>query len=292
VRAALRTGGAPPAGVAESAVVGDIGAQTDWSAALDGIDTVIHAAALAHRLAERDAEETYLEINARGTLALARAAAHAGVRRFIYLSSIKVNGEGRADRAYVVDDEPAPGDAYARSKWAGERYLKEVVAASTLQGVVVRAPLVYGSGVKGNFFQLLRWVDAGRPLPLGAIDNARSLVSVWTLCDLLRLMVEHPAAPGDPWLVSDGEDLSTPELTRRIARGMGRAPNLWRIPPRLLRLAGELLGRGAQVRRLCDSLTVDSSVTRSRLDWSPPLGVDEALERTVRWYLTQGRPEQ
>jgi nucleoside-diphosphate-sugar epimerase len=288
VRAALRTAGTPPAGVAEVAVVGDIGSQTDWRAALDGVDTVIHAAARAHRLANHDPEETYLEVNARGTLTLARAAARAGVQRFIYLSSIKVNGEGRADRPYSAADEAHPSDAYARSKLAGEEYLQEVVEASTLQGVVVRAPLVYGPGVKGNFLQLLRWVHAGRPMPFGGIANARSLVSIWNLCDLLRLVIEHPAAPGGPWLVSDGEDLSTPELVRRIARAMGRPIRLPRVPAPLLRLAGELTGRGAKVRRLCDSLTVDIGATRSRLGWRAPMGVDEALGRTVRWYLSAG----
>lgn len=286
VRAALRTPGTPPAGAAEAAVVGELGSRTDWGGALEGVDTVIHAAARAHRLADRAPEEAYMEVNARATLTLARAAARAGVRRFIYLSSIKVNGEGRADRAYSAADETHPGDAYARSKWVGEQHLQQVVESTALQGVVVRAPLVYGPGVKGNFLQLLRWVHAGRPVPLGGIANARSLVSVWNLCDLLRLAIEHPQAPGGCWLVSDGEDLSTPELVRRIARAMGRPPRLVRIPAPLLRVAGKLTGRGAQVRRLCDSLTVDIGATRSRLAWTAPLGVDEALERTVRWYLS------
>jgi nucleoside-diphosphate-sugar epimerase len=290
VRAALRAPGTPPAGVAEVAVVGDLGTQTDWRSALEGVDTVIHAAARAHRLDDHDPEETYLEVNARGTLTLARAAARAGVRRLVYLSTIKVNGEGRADRPYTEADEAHPGDAYARSKWAGETYLQEVVGTTTLKGVVVRAPLVYGPGVKGNFLQLLRWVHAGRPLPLGGIANARSLVSVWNLCDLLRVAIEHPAAPGGPWLVSDGEDLSTPELTRRIARVMGRPLRLVRVPAPLLRVAGALTGRGAQVRRLCDSLTVDIGATRTRLGWSAPMDVNQALERTARWYLSGAAP--
>jgi nucleoside-diphosphate-sugar epimerase len=288
VRAALRAPGTPPTGVAEVVVVGVLGSQTEWRGALDGVDTVIHAAARAHRPGDCGPEETYLEVNARGTLTLARAAASAGVRRFIYLSSIKVNGEGRPDRPYSATDDAHPSDPYARSKWAGERSLREVVEATTLQGVAVRAPLVYGPGVKGNFLQLLRWVHAGRPVPLGGIANARSLVSVWNLCDLLRLAIEHPAAPGEAWLVSDGEDLSTPELVRRIARVMGRPPRLPRVPVPLLRLAAVLTGRGEQLRRLCDSLTVDIGATRSRLGWSPPMDVNEALERTVRWYLSGG----
>src|SRR5271170_2995651 len=191
VRAALRRPHMEPVGVAESAVVGDITSQTDWNTALKGIDTVIHAAARVHCVNDT-AEEPYFEVNARGTLGLARAAARAGVTRFIYLSSVKVNGEGEPDRPYTTSDEPHPGDAYARSKCLAERYLQDVVKVTAMQGVVVRAPLVYGPGVGGNFLRLLHWVQRGRPVPLGGIDNARSLVSVWNLCDLLRLTMEHP----------------------------------------------------------------------------------------------------
>jgi nucleoside-diphosphate-sugar epimerase len=288
VRAALRRPRMEPAGVAESAVVGDITSQTDWSTALKGVDTVIHAAARVHCVNDA-AEEPYFEVNARGTLGLARAAVRAGVTRFIYLSSVKVNGEGEPARPYTTSDEPHPGDAYARSKWLAERYLHDVVEATGMQGVVVRAPLVYGPGVKGNFLQLLHWVQRGRPVPLGGIDNARSLVSVWNLCDLLRLTMEHPRAAGGTWMVSDGEDLSTPELVRRIAHAMGRRATLLPVPARLLRAAGALLGKGAEMRRLCGSLTVDIAPTRERLGWSPPLSIDEALERTVGWYQSQRR---
>ena len=289
VRAALHSPRTEPAGVAEAAVIGDITSQTDWGAALEGVDTVIHAAARAHRVNDT-AEEPYFEVNARGTLCLARAALRAGVTRFIYVSTIKVNGEGEPDRPYSASDEPHPSDAYARSKWLGEKYLYEVVAATAMQGVVLRAPLVYGPEVKGNFLRLLHWVQTGRPVPLGGIDNARSLVSIWNLCDLLRLAMEHPAAAGGTWMVSDGEDLSTPELVRRIAHAMGRRVRLLPIPAPLLRLGGALLGKGAEMRRLCGSLTVDIAPTRERLGWAPPLSIDEALERTVVWYQAPGRP--
>jgi nucleoside-diphosphate-sugar epimerase len=291
LRAALRVPVAAPVGFAESAVVGSIDAQTDWGSALRDVDVVIHAAARAHR-PDDTAVEPYLEVNARGTQRLAAAAAQAGVTRFIYLSSVKVNGEGRADRPYRTGDAPHPGDVYANSKWLGERYLWEMSGSSTVQPVVMRAPLVYGPEVKGNFLRLLRWVDEARLLPLGAVQNRRSLVSVWTLCDLLVCVLEHPAAVNRTWMVSDGEDISAPDLVRRLAHALNRPARLLSIPPSLLRLAGDLLGRGADVRRLCDSLTVDIAPTRELLGWSPPLSMHEALARTVSWYRTAVRGPQ
>jgi nucleoside-diphosphate-sugar epimerase len=289
VRVAARSAGMAPDGTAEVAVVGDLSPRIDWREALAGIDTVIHAAARVHHLDDRAGDEPYLEVNARGTQCLAQAAVHAGVGRFIYLSSVKVNGEGRSDRPYSASDEPQPHDAYARSKWQGERSLHEAAAASTMQAVVVRAPLVYGPGVKGNFLRLLRWVRDGRPLPLGGIDNRRSLVSVWNLCDLLRLLAEHPSAPGT-WMVSDGEDLSTPELVRRMASAMGRQARLFPLPGALLATAARLGGRGGDFGRLSGSLTVDIAATRRGLGWSPPLSVTEGIARTVAWYRASEQP--
>ncbi len=283
VRAALRNPEPPPAGAVESAVVGAIGAQTDWSAALDGIDIVLHVAAMAHR-PDVTAIEPYLEVNARGTSCLVRAAARAGVKRFVYLSSIKVNGEG-ADRPYSDRDEPHPCDAYAQSKWLGERHLREVTESGPMQGVVVRAPLVYGPGVRGNFLRLLRWVETGRPIPFGSIHNRRSLVSSWNLCDLLQLLLDHPAATSRVWMVSDGEDLSTAELARRIARAMGRRAHVLAVPGTLLAVAATLTGRKADLARLCGSLTVDSAPAGRELGWSPPVPVTQGIERTVAWHL-------
>ena len=156
-----------------------------------------------------------------------------------------------------------------------------------MHAIVVRPPLVYGPGVRANFLRLLRWVDRERLLPFAAIHNRRSLVSVWTLCDLLVRLLDHPAAVSNTWLVSDGEDVSTPELVRRIAHAMGRRARLLSVPPAALRLAGGLLGKGAEVRRLCGSLTVDIGPTCEGLGWSPPLSMDEALARTVSWYRSQ-----
>jgi UDP-glucose 4-epimerase len=161
-----------------------------------------------------------------------------------------------------------------------------------MQVAVVRSPLVYGPGVKANFLRLLRWVDRGRPLPLASIHNRRSMVSVWNLCDLVARTLTHPAAGGRVWMVSDGEDLSTPELLLRVAGAMQRRARLFAIPPGLLRTAGTLCGLGAAVARLCDSLTVDISATRSALEWSPPLSVEEGIARTVSWYLAEMRESQ
>jgi nucleoside-diphosphate-sugar epimerase len=287
VRAALRTDAEMPVSVAEKAVTGDINATTRWDTALEGVELVVHAAARTHVLHDTRANAArYLETNAEGTDALAVQAARQGVRRFVFLSSVKVNGEGGAASAYGAQDAPQPQDAYGQSKWLAEQRLWAVAAASPMQAVVVRAPLVYGPGVRANFLRLLRWVDQDRLLPFGAIDNRRSFVSVWSLCDLLQHTLGHPHAAGT-WMVSDGEDISTRELVRRIARLLGRRARLLAVPPYLLRAAGALTGKSLEVRRLCGSLTVDIAPTRARLGWSPPLTMESALERTVSWYRAQ-----
>jgi nucleoside-diphosphate-sugar epimerase len=289
VRAVVRTDIRSDAAATERVAVGDIGGQTDWTQALCEVDLVIHLAARVHLMKDaRAADASYLETNARGTKRLAAESARNGVQRLVYLSSVKVNGEEREGRPYSTADVPHPLDAYGCSKWRGEQFLAEAAARTDMQAVVVRSPLVYGAGVRANFLRLLRWVDRERLLPLAAIHNRRSLVSVWSLCDLLIRVLTHPEAAGGTWMVSDGEDISTPELVRRIARAMGRRARLLAVPVPLLRLAGGLLGRGENVRRLCGSLTVDITPTRERLGWSPPLSMDEALARTVSWY--QQRP--
>lgn len=288
VRAALRSDRLMPESAAEHVVVGDITPFTDWSAALRGVDSVVHIAARAHVLHDSgDNSDLYVETNARGTLRFADAAAQLGVRRFIYLSSIKVNGEETTGHAFTPLDEPRPQDAYGMSKWLGEKSLMEVTARTAMRAVIVRSPLVYGPGVRANFLRLLRWVDKEWPLPLGAIGNRRSLVSIWNLCDLLVQLLKSPSAPGRTWMVSDGEDLSTPELVRRIGKAMGRRVTLLPVPVGLLHLLGGLAGRKAEVARLCGSLAIDISQTRRELGWSPPVTVDEALSRTVDWYLSE-----
>jgi len=268
--------------------VGDVGSKTEWAGALSGVDMVVHAAARVHVLNDSPANERlYVETNALGSQRLARAAAAAGVRRLLLLSSIKVNGEETTGKPYSATDAPEPRDAYGRSKWMAEQLVREVSVSTGMECVVVRAPLVYGPGVRANFLRLLRWVNAGRPLPFGSIDNARSVVSVWNLCDLLAHCLSCAAAAGGTWLVSDGDDVSTPELIRRIALAMGRPSRLLAVPPALLRLLGDLSGRGAEVARLCGSLTVDIEPTRRVLDWRPPLSMAESLARTVDWFLAQ-----
>jgi nucleoside-diphosphate-sugar epimerase len=291
VRAALRTDRAVPRAVAEKVVVGDIGSSTDWTQALEGVDLVIHAAARAHVLhPARDSANLYFEANERGTERLANIAAQMHVARFIYLSSVKVNGEETVAHAYTASDEPHPQDAYGLSKWHAEEHVAAASEHAAMQAVIVRPPLVYGPRVRANFLRLLRWVDRGWPLPFGAVRNARSLVNVWNLCDFLLLVLKHPSAPGRTWLVSDGEDLSTPDLIRRIGTAMGRRVKLPAVPVALLRSAAALVGRRGEVARLCGSLAVDITPTRAQLGWSPCVPVDEALERTVAWYRGGSSP--
>jgi UDP-N-acetyl-alpha-D-quinovosamine dehydrogenase len=293
LRAALRDERPIPTCVAEKMMVGDISTAIDWGPALNRVDAVVHAAARAHLLRDSpDSGKLYLDTNAHATRRLAEAAAQAGVQRFVYLSSIKVNGEGTLDNAYLPSDVPNPQDAYGMSKLLGEKSVLEVSARTGMQVAIVRPPLVYGPGVRANFLRLMRWVDAGWPLPLRWVNNRRSLVSIWNLCDLLARLLNDPLPSGRTWLVSDSEDLSTPDLIRRIGVAMGRTVRLFPIPTRLLQGAAMLAGKKAELARLCGSLTVDISQTRNELGWSPPVTVNESLSRTVRWYLLGSRSRE
>jgi UDP-glucose 4-epimerase len=290
VRAAVRSAAALPGALPASSephVIGDLEGSPDWAAALRGCDAVVHLAARVHVMQERGADvaAAYRRVNTEATLELARRAAAAGARRFVFLSSVKVNGEGRPDgRPYRAADEPHPAGPYALSKLAAETGLRELERAGVLEVAIVRAPLVYGPGVKANFLRLLRAVAQRRALPLARVRNRRSMVSVWNLSHLIVKLLLDPRAPGRTWMVADGEDLSTAELIRRLARAMSREPHLLPVPVSALRLAALLSGRGAEVRRLCGSLTVDASDTTTLLQWSPPLSVDEGLRRTVEWF--------
>jgi nucleoside-diphosphate-sugar epimerase len=288
VRAALRAARPMPAGVSEAAIVGDIGAQTDWRAALLGVDLVVHLAARAHVIHDSPANAAlYYETNAEGTRRLAESAAEASVGRFVYLSSVKVNGEATLDKPYTAADEPFPQDDYGKSKWLAEQRLAQLAGRNGMATVIVRSPLVYGPGVRANFLRLMRIVDKEWPLPLGAVENERSMVSIWNLCDFLATVSSHPAAQNRTWMVSDGDDLSTPELIRRIGRAMGRRVRLLPIPAALLKLMGRLAGQKAEMDRLCGSLAVDVTQTRRELGWSPLLTVDEGIARTVQWYTSE-----
>jgi len=290
VRAALRTERSIPACIQEKVVVGDIGSITRWAAALDDVNAVIHLAARTHILDDMSAAASlYMETNSHGTRHLADAAAQAKVERFLFLSSIKVNGEDSPQRAYRSSDEPHPEDAYGTSKWIAEQMLAEVAAKTAMQMAIVRSPLVYGPGVRANFLRLMQWVESQWPIPLAAVRNRRSLVSVWNLCDLLVNLLSNPGGVGGTWMVSDGEDLSTPEFIRRVGRAMNRRVRLVSVPVDLLRLCGSVTGRQADVKRLCGSLFVDIAETRDKLGWSPPVPVDQALAHTVAWYLSEGK---
>lgn len=289
VYAATRTLGRPLP-VADRVVVGDIHGQTDWSGALQGIDTVIHLAARVHVLKDTANEPlaAFRQVNAEGTLNLARQAAAAGVRRFIFISSIKVNGEvSPPGRPFQADDQPQPADAYGQSKHEAELALRQLTADTGLDVVIIRPPLVYGPGVKANFQRVMHWLAQGWPLPLGAINNRRSLVALANLIDLIITCINHPAAANQTFLVSDGDDMTTTDLLKRTAKALGKRAWLMPLPVGWLVMAAKVLGKQAQAQRLLGSLQVDTAKTRGLLGWMPPVAVDRALQETARHY--QGR---
>lgn len=267
----------------------DIGGTTDWLPALQGIEVVVHAAARVHVVRERhpDPLAEYRHVNVDGTLRLARQAAMSGVRRFVFISSIKVNGEGTLPgHPYKADDEPRPTDPYGISKFEAEQALQALAAETGMEVVIVRPVLIYGPGVKGNFHTLLGWLDRGIPLPLGAIHNLRSLVALDNLVDMIMLCLEHSAAANQVFLVSDGEDLSTPELLMRLGRALGKPARLLPIPQKLLECAAQLLGKKAIAQRLFGFLQVDMEKTRRLLDWQPPFSSEKMLDNTAKAFLS------
>jgi UDP-4-keto-D-QuiNAc 4-reductase len=257
-----------------------------WQEALKSIDCVVHLAAQVHRMrGDRIPDSGYEIINVEGSRFVAEQSALAGVKRFVFLSSAKVNGEGRDSSAYRAEDPIAPQDAYARSKSAAERVIAEICGRSGMEFVIIRPPLVYGPGVRANFYKLLRLVELALPLPLASIRNRRSLVGVSNLVDFVETCMVHPLAAGKVWLVSDGEDLSTPELIRRLAIIMHRPARLFSCPPSVARVTSRLLGRGEEAARLCDSFMLDTQPANDILDWRAPICVDEGLRQTVAEYL-------
>lgn len=259
----------------------DLGPESDWQPLLAGCDTVIHAAARVHVMNEQSADplHEFRFANTEGTLRLARQAAAAEVRRFLFISTIKVNGETTAvGRPFRNNDPPSPQDPYSQSKHEAEIGLRQLAAKTGMEVVIVRPPLIYGPGVKANFATLMHCLAQGIPLPLGALhDNRRSLIALDNLVDLLRVCLDHPAAANRTLLVSDGDDLSTTALLKRLALALGRQARLLPVPEWLLRSGARLIGRQDICRRLCDSLQVDSSATRDLLSWTPPLTLDEGL---------------
>ena len=279
VRAALRRHhGVLPAHVERTP--GDLDPDRDWTDSLRGIDIVIHLAGRVHiaRETSENALDEYRRVNVAGTVNLARSAAAAAVRRFVYVSSLKVNGEsGR----FTERSQPAPVGPYAQSKHEAEAALREIAREHRLDVVVIRPPLVYGPGVRANFRTLMRAVASGIPLPLAAVRNRRSLIGVDNLADFIVTCVAHPNAANETFLVTDGEDLSTPDLIRRLAGAMGRPSRLFPFPPPLIRFGALLCGR-QNVAPLLESLQADISKARLRLSWSPPFGVDDGLRRVAQ----------
>ncbi|MBR9870839.1 MAG: SDR family oxidoreductase [Gammaproteobacteria bacterium] len=256
-----------------------IDSSTDWSGVLGRQEVVIHVAGVAHQRTLTEATlALYHSVNVDGTLNLARQAAGAGVRRFIFVSSIGVNGN-HSDTPLKASDIPSPAEPYALSKFKAEQSLVELGQAQGMEVVIIRPPLVYGAAAPGNFAQLVRLVKKGLPLPLGAIQNKRSLVALDNLIDLLITCIDHPNAANQTFLVSDGEDLSTTELLQGVAEAMGKPSRLIPVPAGLLQFGATLLGKEAMAQRLLGSLQVDIRHTKEQLGWKPPLTVKEGLKR-------------
>ena len=273
----------------ESVVVGDLAEATNWAEALAGVDRVVHLAARVHIMDDdaSDPLEAFRHVNVEGTRKLAEAAVRAGVKRFVFISSIKVLGEATTGRPFFADDTASPEDPYGNSKLEAEQLLTQLSQESAMEVTIVRPPLVYGPGVRANFLKLLTAVNKGIPLPFKLIKNQRSLIFVDNLVDFLVCCLSHEKAGNEAFLVSDGQDLSTAELVRAIAKAAGRRSMLLPVPPSVMKLAGSLLGKRPEVERLCGSLAVDISKNRDLLGWTPPVSVEDGLKETVQWFLKE-----
>ncbi|WP_317847626.1 UDP-glucose 4-epimerase family protein [Pseudomonas sp. HTZ2] len=260
----------------------------DWSTALERQDVVVHCAARVHVMNEQsqDPLSEFRRVNVEGTLNLARSAARVGVKRFVFISSIKVNGEGTLPgKLFFADSVVSPLDPYGISKREAEEQLLALADVSGMEVAIIRPVLVYGPGVKANFLSMMGWLERGIPLPFGAIHNKRSMVALDNLVDLISICVLHPAAANQIFLVSDGEDLSTTQLLQRTANALGRRAHLIPVPAWILILIARLFGKSAVAQRLCGSLQVDIQKTRLLLGWTPPMSVDQALSKTARNFL-------
>jgi nucleoside-diphosphate-sugar epimerase len=267
----------------DSVMIGSVDGRTDWNDALRGVRAVVHLAARVHVMRESSnvplAE--FRRVNVHGTENLARQAAHAGVKRFVYASSVKVNGEATTTgRPFRADDVPAPEDPYGISKFEAEQVLRRVSIETGMEVVIVRPPLIYGPQVRGNFEVMMRWLARGVPLPFaGTSENRRSLIGLDNFVDFLERCIYHPGAANRTFLVSDGQDLSTAELLTRLAIAMGAKSRLFRLPDGFLRFGLQIMGKGDVYRRLCGSLQVDIQKTKYMLDWYPPISVDEGMRQ-------------
>lgn len=272
----------------ESVTVDPLGADTQWGHALESVDTIIHLAARVHIMDDPSSDPLteFRRVNVEGTAQLAREAAKAGVRRLVFISSIKVNGEENVT-PYTPDSTSNPSDPYGISKWEAEQALRKIEAETGLEVVVVRPTLVYGPGVKANFLNMMKVISLGIPLPLASITNRRSLIYVGNLVDALATCAVHPKAAGNTYLVSDCEDVSTPELIRYTAKALGAPARLFPVPVSLMKLAGKLAGKSSAVNRLTGSLTVNSSKIRQELGWKPPFTMEDGLRETAGWFRKQ-----
>ncbi len=265
---------------------------TDWTYALTKVDnTVIHLAARAHIMSDTAANPLteFRLVNTAATLNFAHQAAAAGIRRFIFISSIGVNGNQTSNIPFSTEDTPNPVEPYAISKHEAEIGLRQIAQETGMEIVIIRPPLVYGANAPGNFGRLLSIAAKGIPLPLGAVHNQRSLVALDNLIDLITVCINHTAAANQTFLVSDGEDLSTADLLKRLRAALGRPARLLPVPASWLHKVASLLGKGDIAQRLCGSLQVDISKTRNLLDWTPPVSVDQALRQTAQAYLQNQR---
>ncbi len=286
VRAAYRSQPKLVAEEIEMVVVGDINVQTDWQKALKDIDIVIHLAARVHVMQESASNPLaeFKKINTEGTLNLATQAAKAGVRRLIFFSTIKVHGE-QTEKIYAASDQVNPQDPYAFSKWLAEQGLQEIRKNTGLEIVIIRPPLVYGPKVKGNFLRLINLANKGFPIPLASVKNKRSMVGIDNLCDLIKTVILHEKADGEVFLVSDGQDLSTPELIQYIARCLEKPSRLFPFPVSWLYFFAALVRKKPEVERLCGSLQVDIEKNREILGWQPPYSVEHGIGKTVADFL-------
>lgn len=268
----------------------DFDGAADWKAALAGVDVVVHAAARVHHpdAAQASALPAFRRVNTQATLDLARQAQQAGVYRFVFISSVKVLGENTAPGVpFRADDPPRPMDGYGISKHEAEQGLLGLAQSGAMEVTIIRAPLVYGPGVRANFRSMMKWLHAGIPLPLGRIDNQRSLVGLGNLVHLIGVCLDHPGARNQVFMAADGADLSTPELLRQTARALGRQAHLLPVPVSWLRLGAALLGKRDMLQKLSESLQVDIEKNRQLLAWTPPYTVDQELARTAAMFLRQ-----
>lgn len=291
VIAAIRHDSAPELpGAVSICNVGDLTPGTFWRDTMQGVDAIVHLAARTHVMEETAANPmmAYRRLNVEATRRLVMEAALLGVKRVVLMSSIKVNGEATHGRPFTADDTPAPQDPYGITKRDAEVETRRATEGTNTDFVILRAPLVYGAGVKGNFLALMQAIAAGKWLPFGMIANRRSLIHAGNLAGAIKCAVEQPAAAGRTYLVRDGEDLSTTELCRRLGKAMGSPARRLPVPMGLLKLAGKIAGKEAQVARLTGSLEVDDGPIRAKLGWRPDLGVDQGLELTAAWFKSRG----